>query len=401
MDFAFVPPPLSKKDHGIPAARDFFSGRLPAAAIVPKATGSLERILEWIDAKVPTGQQVGSVFFVSHASDHHVSIPMRPGSGKDTHYSHLVELKKNGTFKAPLRFTTPVPAGGTPIALNIKGCRVGSSEIFLRLLKDLMGGHVEVTAPQHYNGFMSFSDRTSFVVFETLTYNIEVHRKDPITTHAKLVDAFKQAAFERYDGSQIPDSEIDAILKQLVDPVAIKPVQYLATAKSKKQIRHPLTVKLGFPEAVIGRATHADRSLAQLRTECVRRTIAGMNLADFGAKPLMDHVAEAAAKWEQDFGEPLAGAGSKSFGEHLGLAASEDFETIVDWKAVDHVDEVSKAKGKKIIGTYFRYQLLLPITSVSDGKLLFESEPVRGTPLTTPVTWPTDATHRAALFRTV
>jgi hypothetical protein len=401
MDFAFIPEP--GKNASILAASQLFHSRIPSSGIVPKAKTNLEDILKWIDTHVPSGQQVSSVFFVSHASDHHVSFLMTPGQKGLSVYTLLVDLQQGSGVSVPSRFTAAVPAGGKSIQIVIKGCRIGSSEIFLLLLKTLLGGQVQVTAPRHYNGMLNISKKGAVVALDTLTYNIEVHLKDPITSHAKLVDAFKAAKFPRYDGSQIPDADIDATLDQLIKPVKKTESTYLPTKTSMKQLKIPFSFLLKFNENIAGRTKHSDDTLCQLRSERVHRTVAQMDDTLFASKPLMDHVDDAAAAWEQKFKKPnlQGGTAEKSFGEHLGLDLGEDLKSLIAWEALKITDPKTGTKGKAIVGTYFRYQLLIPITSVTDGTILFDSERLTGPALANPTTWPSDPNQQAELFRTV
>jgi hypothetical protein len=165
----------------------------------------------------------------------------------------------------------------------------------------------------------------------------------------------------------------------------------------------PLWSTLSFNENVAGKASRSLRTLSQLRAQRMSRTVAGMDLPSFSAKPILDHVADAGAAWEQKYRSPgaVTGQAEKTYAEHLGLHAGEDPATMIDWKALDHRDPASKTKGKKIVGTYFRYQLLLPVTSVTDNTLLFDSEIIAGPVLSNPTTWPTATAQRRALFLTV
>ena len=92
MDFAFIPEP--GKDASILAARQLYHSRIPPSGIVPEAKANLEDILKWIDTHVLSGQQVSSVFLVSHASDHDVSLLMTPGQKGRSVYMLLVDLQQ-------------------------------------------------------------------------------------------------------------------------------------------------------------------------------------------------------------------------------------------------------------------------------------------------------------------
>lgn len=400
MDFAFVPPPANKKDWAIINAREVLAKRVGSLGLIPTSANSLKEMLTFVDTNA--GGSIGSVFLVSHASPTHVTFPLTPAQSLPSVYQVLADLYKPPySFGAPSSFRlTPAP-GATPIPIIIKGCRVGRSEAFMRLLKSIIGPGVTVEAPQHFNYFMHIGDRATRYIFDCLGYDFEIHRKERITKHLDLRTAFSGGAFERYDGSAMPSAELTALIDQLKTEVRST---YLPSASTAKEIKIGLKTKVIFNETVIGSKVHAmnrDKGMAQYRAMRVSKTIARMNLDDFGAKPLVDHIAKAEADWNAKYqsANVLGGTVKNSFAEYLGLHKGEDPAALVNWQVDD--DRDGEVKGKRIEAIFYRYELIVPITSVSDGTLLFESEAIQGTALTTPVTWPSNSAHISALFRRV
>ncbi len=403
MDFAFVPNG-AKGDFGIAAAARFLDMRVPAAGRVPRSKTNLQDILDWIDVAIPVGDEVGTVFLVSHASEHHVSFLFTAAQTDPSVYTVLVDIQvPGGPFRAPIRFLSAPPAGASPIQIVIKGCRIGESEAFLRLLKKLMGGQVQVTAPRHFNVFFAVENKSSAYVIDCLSYNRELHRKAPIANHADLVTAFTGAGFPRYNGSPQPAGEMSDLLDQLKKPVKLDVSKYLPTAKTASQLKLPLRTKVKFNEPVAGETSYALKVIAEYRAQRVRKTVARMDMVAFSAKPVADHVTEAIANWDAKYLSQNVPGGtvSKTFGEHLGLHQGETIAANVTWSDEPDEDKATGTKGRKIVGTYYSYQLIHPVTSVTDGTLVFDSQKDKGAALTAPTTWPTAATEIAALFRTV
>lgn len=389
MDYAFVPA-TPKPDFAIEAARTFFSSGPAAPVAVPRGSGSVKAALDWIDLRLPTGDTVGTTYLVSHASPEHISIPMMPG-GAQTTYKRLVDLLGGiPRFIAPSSFrTTPGPT------VFIKGCRIGARPPFLLLLKQHLGGTVTVKAPRHFNAFAVIRNRTQTVALDYLCYQLELHRRDRIASHTDLVAAFRAGGFLRYDGSPFPAGVFEKLLGQL--PKAPKlAAGYLPGEKSKKEIKRKLATRIEFNEPIGGR--NSARGLAEFRSKRVVEIVNSVNQQQFDAKALPDHVQDAETAWDNGYRD--ATSIPFTFGEHLGLKAGED-PIFINWTSLPAYDSKTKQKGRSIAGVYYRYQLLLPVTSVTDGKLLFSSSVARGPALATPSTWPTDPTHLATLFRTV
>ena len=368
--------------------------------MIPASASSLKEMLVFVDAHA--GGSIGSVSIVSHASPTHVSFPLTAAQSQPSIYQVLADLYKPPfPFGAPASFHQAPAPGATPIPIVIKGCRVGRSEAFMRLLKSIIGEGVTVEAPQHFNYFLHIGNRTTRYIFDCLCYDFEIHRKNRITTHADLRSAFSSASFERYDGSAMPTADLTALIDQLKTE---KLSNYLPSTSTKKEIKIGLKTKVKFNETVIGKTVHAmtgKQGIAQYRALRVSKTIARMNLADFDAKPLADHIAKAEADWNAKYqsANVLGGTVKKSFAEYLGLHKGEDPALLVTWKVSD--DKDGGAEGKRIEAVFYRYELILPLTSVSDGALLFASEALKGPALTTPITWPSNSAHMAALFRRV
>lgn len=391
MDFAFVPA-TKPVDPDVERARTFFTTGSGAPVAVPPNSGTVKAALDWIDLRLSSGETVGTTYLVSHASPAHISIPMAPGRAQTT-YRNLVDLLSAvPRFIAPPSFrTTPGPT------VFIKGCRIGARPSYLLFLKQNLGGTVTVKAPRHFNAFgVIQKDRgTKRVALDYLCYELVLHRRDRIASHADLVTAFLTEGFARYDGSPFPPDLIKRLLGQLPKPRKLA-ASYLAGEKTTKEIKRTLKTKIEFNEPVAGERSWA--GLAQFRSHRVVAVVKGLNPQEFASKPLVDHVQDAETDWNNGYRD--ASSVPYTFGESLGLKPGED-PIFIRWTSMPAYDKRTQQKGHSIAGVYYRYTLILPVTSVTDGKLFFDSVAAGMPPLTTPSVWPTDPAHLAALFRTV
>src|SRR5262245_4661383 len=134
MDFDFVP--SGTGDSSINAARQFLHHRVAAAGHVPVRRNNLQDIVDFVDTTVPAGQKIEKVFILSHASPDHVSFNFTKAQSDPSVYTTLIKtIDTAGAFVVPPKFKAVPPSGSPRISVIIKGCRVGASEAFTRLLK--------------------------------------------------------------------------------------------------------------------------------------------------------------------------------------------------------------------------------------------------------------------------
>jgi hypothetical protein len=406
VDFAYVP--TRKGDGFMLDAKGFLALRTPPVTFGRVGLGNLQAVLKWVDGEAQANRP-SAIIIASHAWPHAMSVPLVPKQQGSSGYTKLVDLLGGG-FALPARFKQ-APSGGQPrTRLIIKGCRIGKSEPFLRVLKTLLGGEVEIRAAQHYEYFISM--RKIFLDF--LTYSYELHRKDPIGGHRTLVTEFTAPAadFQRYDGSAMPAAEIEAMLDQLIKR---KPDDYLpdhSASKRKLKSNDPLVVRLSadlkFPA---GSVLNFEKLMSsdliskyrKFRFEAERRqwtleTVTGTSTVPSQADVKI-RVERLRKDWEDKYGEvAVAGGGTvkKSYGEYLGLHPGEGLFDRIKWSAK------KTTNGFDIVATYYRYELEIPITSIADGLLFFTGRKRKSsTQIDEQLNWPMPGQLFDALFRTV
>src|SRR5262249_28122262 len=74
--------------------------------------------------------------------------------------------------------------------LHLKGCRIGSDETlpFLTLLKEALGGELEITAPKHSHKIMKGGVLNGFL--EYMAYEFTIRREVPVKDRIKLIREF-------------------------------------------------------------------------------------------------------------------------------------------------------------------------------------------------------------------
>jgi hypothetical protein len=407
VDYAYVP--TKKGDGFMLDAKGFLELRTPALSFGPLGLGNLQDILKWVDDKAQA-QRPSAVIIVSHAWPHAMSIPFVPKQKGQSTYTKLVDLQPPSTaFKLPPRFAQP-PSGGQPrTTLIVKGCRIGKSEPYMRLLKTLLGGEVEVRAAQHYEYFINIDK----IFVDFLAYSLEIHRKAPIAGHQALVNEFTSAGFNRYDNSPLPAADIEAALDQFLGPKfggrkKLKPEQYLpgTTSKANDVLEVPIQANLQFPagsvlkfEKILG----PKRVLRYKKFHYEAERVEWDEIPDTGTstKPTQAEIRTLVEKrqkeWEDQYGEvSVTGGGTvkKTYCEYLGLHPGEGLFDRIDW-------QLRKTKtGFSLVAVYYRYEFDMPVASVFDGTLFFTGRKRSSTQIDEQLNWPSGQDFEA-LFRTV
>ena len=111
-------------------------------------------------------------------------------------------------------FTTPPPTH----FLHFKGCNLGKAGPFLTKLKEALGGHVQVTAPKHFQGVVRVTRKGNNGSFEYMCYEFQVQTPAVelpnghfrgFATRADLIDAFDAAGHQYLGGFDVPKADWD------------------------------------------------------------------------------------------------------------------------------------------------------------------------------------------------
>ncbi len=122
---------------------------------------------------------------------------------------------------------------------HIKGCNIGKNRLrdtltpinpFLVRFKQVLGGHVNVTAPKHFHGLLKEDNHSG--IFEYMAHEFRVRTKAVPTKgggfrgfadRPALIQAYKDAHLHYYDGTAVPDDDWKSLVPaKMVDNRGIK-----------------------------------------------------------------------------------------------------------------------------------------------------------------------------------
>jgi hypothetical protein len=149
----------------------------------------------------------------SHASDEGFLMIALDDSHTDLpiNYEDIEAVDSSGSIH--------IPAGvrGSKTRVHFKGCNIGSDETlpFLRLLKSALDNPKQVTGPKFFHGLYNKPAKAG--VFEFMGHDYRVISKDPFKKHDDLVTAFQGAKLTRFDGTPVPNDDIDKLVSRKLD----------------------------------------------------------------------------------------------------------------------------------------------------------------------------------------
>jgi hypothetical protein len=329
-----------------------------------------------------------------------------------TTWINLVGISVHGAppFDPPDRFVDP--ATGPPVTLHIKGCRIGHDAAFMHVLKGLLS-NMTIRAPKHLDEFFKIPGKGALYRLEHLSYYLQVDSPEAITDWDQLMTAFA-AHFDDFPQYAVTndiskkflwDSDLRPYLIQLKK---LSKALYLPTSSSRAELRQPLRATITFPDKIAGQTTLSAR-FAQYRAQRMRYFLPPMSVSAFNSKTINDHITDFEADWNQTFRGAIGDNNSsqtRDLNIDMELLARESIPSVVKWvsfdtKMPDPANPKKSVPAKGIAGIYFRYALLIPISSVTDGTLFYDAKREKGPALTKPSNWPSDPTEMGNLFATI
>ena len=201
---------------------------------------TVRRFIKHIENSDSISRPVDDHLIAAHAnSQGFLFITLFRGQKGKTQYETIQASMGDPSKSIAIEDATIGYSSGDPItkAFHIKGCNIGQSPPFLSKLKAALGGHVEVTAPKHFHHL----DWTPHLgVFEGMSYEFNINRKDPFTSKSDVLSAFKSGGFTRYDGSAVPNDQWKKWLPRKLSKAQLKKKITL-----KRSIRVTLGMTIG------------------------------------------------------------------------------------------------------------------------------------------------------------
>jgi hypothetical protein len=215
-DFGFAPGSDSHSND----LRSLFSLRPNTTLIAKSGVTSVRKFVQHLNTTSSVTKPIGDLVLGMHANDEgQLKIPMFPGQAGDWAKFEALEQSLTDSSKSIAIPDTMIGfTPGDPIthALHLKGCNIGLAQPFLVKLKEALGSHVNVTAPNFFHGATS----TPQGVFEYIGYYFKVPRPElfPLDATRKRVDRakalseFDTAQFPLIDDSIVPTADWDKII---------------------------------------------------------------------------------------------------------------------------------------------------------------------------------------------
>ena len=159
------------------------------------------------------------------------------------------------------RGVPPAPDPPPTHSVHIKGCNIGRDRFlsrpgvpvapFLAKMKQVFTGNVNLTAPKHFHGLLPENNHNG--MFEYMEQELIVRTKavrsrggfQGFANRAALIDAYKAAHLNYYDGTAIPDADWDTLVpRRMVENRGIamtiplgRTVEDLTSVTVQKQFR--------------------------------------------------------------------------------------------------------------------------------------------------------------------
>jgi len=122
-------------------------------------------------------------------------------------YDEVSRAASSGTIKIPSTVLEPRPLLGSvriKAVVRIVGCEIGVAVPYLTKLKEALGGDVVIVATQHLDSVSPATLGTEKGVLRMLLYDFRLPRRERLESRAEAIQAFHDAKFQWFDGSDIP-----------------------------------------------------------------------------------------------------------------------------------------------------------------------------------------------------
>jgi hypothetical protein len=314
---------------------------------------NVQRFIEFLDATVPAGDTVAVIYLSTHGNERAaMSIDLDVESRGETPSTRtdadevLAAIQSGSVDIADRLIGTP------PTEVRIRGCRVGQSAKFMRLLRQAFGDNVPVIAPVHFN-VAGLLDGHSYEFF--------LHADYVLTSPTSLGDraavraAFVTRNFTKLDGTTVlPATFWDTVLP---------PASWGGwTSGGIRAAR--ITAPLG---QTIGRRTTAPTG-AEFRHEIDRFTL------DWGTRiAASTPQADIRTELENGLGPEFQPSHQFPVFERYGFASLTDFLAAFEWTPRN-----ASGGGSTVTGRRHIYLALAPVLDPATDTLLFNFQPSPG-----------------------
>ncbi len=350
MDFGFAP----ANDTHINNVRGVFQRRAGTTVVHSRRISTVRGFIDHLNTSGSVTRPVGNLLVGAHAnSEGWIFIPMFAGQRGATNYETLEDTLATASHSVAIPDPLIGYTSGDPVThfVHFKGCNIGKARPFVEKFREALGDHVNVTAPLHFHGVTPARGQG---MFEYMAYEFIIRRKDPFPDSAAAIAEFDAAGFKFIDGSDVPAANWGTWIPRRIDRtkqdqiplplgVTLGRRRTILTPRQFRLERTPFTWTITYPNAGSVPSSTSDRMLA------------------------LENSLQADPKYDSAHPFPVY--------ERLGYASFSDFFAGYNW--------VCARDGRRLVCTGRRneYTVVVAITDVASGNLIFNFYPNSGSPL--------------------
>jgi hypothetical protein len=209
-DYAFVP---GRKDFDVTMGKAM-ERRPDTIRFQQSFTDDLHGFVRALGQSALITNPIEDLIVASHANDEgDLFIRIGSISGRSITYEDLEAAVKSKTLEVDREVLQPRPTGGKgapiPALFIIRGCRIGRQEVYLKKLKEALGGHMPVAAPKHFHVATPIRKPPGFI--EYMAYSFALSAPKRLRNKAAVVaamiafrDPVSKLAFTRIDRKPVP-----------------------------------------------------------------------------------------------------------------------------------------------------------------------------------------------------
>lgn len=201
-DYAWVPG-TSKFDKAMAALID---NKPQTIRIKDASVGTLSAFTKLFKNSALITHPIRHVALGSHANDEgQLKLPLTGGTGKFIDWEDLEAAIKSKSLLLEHQSFQPRPLkNGVPVAyeLLIRGCRIGTEIVFLKKLREAMGGRIVVIAPKYFDA-VTFQSVNPKGWVEYMDYSFRATSPTELKTHDAVVNALMGANHTLIDGNPV------------------------------------------------------------------------------------------------------------------------------------------------------------------------------------------------------
>lgn len=354
MDYAFAP-----GGSGYDADMQRLLGLRPGTKLVtPKQTGqpTIAAFLNYLANTASIAKPVGDLVIASHGDDAGwMKIGLDDPARASADYEEVQRVDGAKTINVPSALINTAP-GAPAMTIHIRGCRIGQAGPFMTLLKHAFGGQATLTAPLFFHQLRT---ETAVGSFEYLGYSFGFPSKTELATRDDVIQAFKDLKLSFQDGTtKVPDEKWD---KEWIPPGVGEAHQkrevFANLGQTIGKLGKRLSVNQEFRHDVEPTEFDIDHQPTDPGTDAARLTLLKTSLPTD-------------ARYKSTHPYPVY--------KRLGYANGNDFVDGYAWKFVHD----PSAQTMTCTGQRHYYTVIVPVTDLTTGALLYNFYPNAGSSLT-------------------